>query len=284
MSEEVNGTTDAGAETTAIAQPTSFIGEDGTFTEGWRDNYVPEEVRQDAVFDRVKTIQGMAKSLASAERMVGADKMVKPNDKFGDKDWDSYYRAGGWTGEAIPITEPEGLPEGVWSEDRAKSFSEVFNVLRLSPKQQAGIMEAFNADIANQITNRNNNAETALVELNDALLTEKGNAFAQFKHNGNFAIEKGTAGEPPEFKERIVEKYGADPDLVRLLGNLGGKFNEAGSIPETNMAPTPSDIDAKIQEIYNSDAFSKPLHPEHKQAMANLARLHKEKAQATSQG
>ena len=128
MTEE-NGTTDV-AEAT---QPTSFIGDDGTFTEGWREQYVPEDVRGEAVFDRVKTIQGMAKSLASAERMIGADKMVKPSDKFGDEDWDEYHKAGGWTGEPIKIEAPEGLPEGIWSDDRANMYSEGFNKLRLTP-------------------------------------------------------------------------------------------------------------------------------------------------------
>ena len=284
MSEEngITETTATTAETTATTTagtttPQSFIGEDGTFSEGWRDKYVPEDVRGEAVFDRVKTIQGMAKSLANAERMVGADKIIKPSDKFGDSDWDAYHMAGGWTNEPIPITAPEGLPEGIWSDERAQTFSEGFNKLRLNPKQVAGIMEMYNSDLAQQLTNMNNNSETARDELRTALLAEKGNALAQFQHNGNFAIEKGTKGDE-ELKARIVAKYGDDPDLVRLLGNLGGEFQESGSIPVTAMAPTPADIDKKISDIYNSDAFMKPTHPDHKATMATLARLHREKA------
>jgi len=117
-----------------------------------------------------------------------------------------------------------------------------------------------------------------LAELRDGLLAEKGNAYTQFMHNCDFATEKGIEGETQEFRDRIVEKYRADPDLVRLLGNLGGQFNETGSIAKTSMSDTPADIDTKLSEIYSSEAFMKPMHPGHKQAMANLSRLHKEKA------
>jgi hypothetical protein len=51
-----------------VAEPTStdttettvasFINEDGTFKEGWRD-YVPEEYRNDKVFDRAVSVEGV---------------------------------------------------------------------------------------------------------------------------------------------------------------------------------------------------------------------------------
>lgn len=263
---------------TTTTATTSFIGSDGTFTEGWRDAYVPEDVRKEAVFDRVKNIQGMAKSLASAERMIGSDKIVKPNDKFGDADWDAYYQAGGWNNKPVDIKRPDEVPEELWSQDRAKTYAEGFNKLRLNPKQIAGIMDLYKNNAISELTNMRNNSDTAMAELKSSLLAEKGNAYTQFTHNGNFAIEKGTRGESLEFKERVIAKYGNDPDLVRLLGNIGGQFGESGSIPKASMMPTPSDIDSKIAEIHKSDAFMKPSHPEHKQAMANITRLYSERS------
>ena len=276
MSDE-NGTTDATVDTSTDAQPTSYIGEDGTFAEGWRDKYVPEEVRGEAVFDRVKTIQGMAKSLASAERMIGSDKIVKPSDKFGDDDWDNYYKAGGWTGEPIPIKAPDGLPEGIWSDERAGKFSEGFNKLRLTPKQVNGIMEMYNQDLASQLNDMDNTSDTTMAELKAQLLSKWGNSYSQHEHNSEFALDKGARGDD-ELKQRVVNKFGKDPDFIEIFANLGGEFSESGSIPVKNLAPTPVDIQSKINEIMNSDAFMKPMHPNHKQAMANLARLHKEKA------
>jgi len=238
---------------------------------------VPEDIRGEKIFDRVKTIQGMAKSLANAERLVGADKILKPSDKFGDKEWEDYHRAGGWTGEPIPLKAPDGLPDGIWSEERATKFSDGFNKLKLTPKQVNGIMEIYNADLASQLTDMGNNSETTLAELKSNLLAKWGNAYSQHEHNAEFALSKGSKGDD-ELKQRIVDKYGKDPDFIEVFANLGGEFSESGSIPVSKLSSTPVDIQAKINEIQASEAFNKPMHPDHKQAMANLTRLYREKS------
>ena len=282
MSEET-GTTEAITEqvTTeatpaAVSTPQSYIDGQGNFTDGWLDNYVPEDVRNEAIFGRMKSIQGMTKTLANFERMKGSGTIPQPSDKFGDSDWDDFHRAGGWTGEAIPLTAPEGLPEGVWSDDRATKYSEAFNQLRLNPKQIAGIMELHGTDLAEQMTNLNNSNETSMAELKAGLLSEWGNAYTQKEHLANFTVEKGTKGDV-EFKDRLLQKFGSDPDFIRYNANLGGDFSESGSIPTINQAPTPVDIQGQINEIMNSEAFSNPLHPGHADAMKNKRRLHIEK-------
>ncbi len=278
MSEETTETTAATVSetTTATSTPTSFIDGDGNFTEGWQEKYVPEDIRGDAVIGRVRSIQGVFKSLANFDRMKGTDNIPKPSDRFGDEDWDAFHTAGGWTNEPIKLVAPEGLPEGIWSDDRAKMYSEGFNKLRLNPKQVAGLAELHNADILQQLTDHKNNSETEMTKLKTDLLAEKGNAYTQFEHNGNFAITKGVKGDM-DFQKRVAEKFGNDPDFIRLMGNLGGDFSESGSVPIKQQALTPSDIDKQLADIRSSEAFNKPMHPGHKAAMDNLARLHKEK-------
>ena len=281
MSED--GTTEAAqAEATPaeVSTPQSYIDGEGNFTDGWRDHYVPEDVRDSAIFDRTTSIQGMTKTLAHLERMKGADTMVKPSDKFGDEDWDNFHKAGGWTGEAIQMSSPEGLPDGIWNEDRATGFSEVFNQLRLTPQQQAGIVEAYNADLMQQVNDMGNATETSMTELKANLLSEWGNAYTQKEHLANYTVEKGTGGDA-EFKDRLLQKFGNDPDFIKYNANLGSGFSESGSIPSIKTAPTPADLQTQINNIMNSDAFMKANHPEHRTTMATLARLHREKATTT---
>lgn len=256
-------------------QPTSFIGDDGTFAEGWKEKFIPEESRGDAIFGRIKTIQGLTTQVANLERMKGADTIAKPSDSFGDADWDDFHRAAGWTGEPIPFAAPEGLPEGVWSEERATKFSEKFNELRLSPKQVAGLVEVYNSDLMQQITDIGNNSDTARANLKSELLAEKGNAYTQFEHNGNIAIEKGV--DSPDHKQRVLDKFANDPDFVRMMGNLGANFAEAGGIPAVKMAPTPGDIETKIAETRASDAYNNKTHPGYRAAQDNIKRLYEEK-------
>ena len=272
--ETATGTT---TETTA---PQSFVDDKGNFTEGWENAFLTEDQRANArVSDgRVKSVQGLLDTVINSDKMISGDKILKPSDSFSDTDWDAFYTAGGWTNQEVPIVAPEGLPEGIWSDDRAKKFSEGFNKLRLNPQQQAGIIEMYNADLKEDITNHSNNSETAMAELKAGLVTDWGNAFAQKEHNANFAVEKGTKGDV-EFKERVLQKFGNDPDFIRYNANLGGDFSEAGSIPISNQSATPADLQTKINEIMKSDAFMKATHPDHKATMATIARLHKEKAQ-----
>ena len=56
---ETTATTAETTATTAVetTTPASFIDAEGNVTEGWKEQYVPEEYRTNPVFDRAKTIQ-----------------------------------------------------------------------------------------------------------------------------------------------------------------------------------------------------------------------------------
>jgi hypothetical protein len=281
MSEETTETTtetDTAETTTATTEaPQSFIGSDGTFKEGWKTAYLTEDQRANArvTGGRVTSVQNLLDTVINSDKMISGDKMLKPSESSGDEEWNAYYSAGGWTGEAIPIVAPEGM-EGYWSEDRAGKFAGLFNDLKLNPKQQAGLLEAYNGDYAEQMTNIANGAETSMADLKAGLLSEWGNAYAQKEHLANAAVEKGTKGDL-DFKARILQKFGNDPDFIKYNANIGGDFSESGSIPTVAVDPTPSDIQSKINEIMASDAWAKPMHPEHKATMARLRQLHIEK-------
>ncbi len=266
------------AQTTAeTTQPTSFVADDGTFKDGWREHFLTEDIRDHGTFKdgRIKDVQGLFRSLASAESMIGKDKIARPSESSGDEEWDDFHRAAGWTGEPLPIVAPEGLPEGLWSEERASKFSEAFNKLRLNPTQVAGLVEVYNSDLKGQLVDAGNNADTALATAKAELLAEKGNAYTQFEHNGNIAIDKGVDNR--EHQERLVAKFGKDPDFIRLMGNLGANFSESGGIPVVKMAPTPGDIDTKIAEVRATDAYNSKKHPGYDAAQANVKRLYNEK-------
>ena len=151
----------------------SHIDGEGNFTEGWEQAYLTEDQKGHGrvVGGRIKNVQGLVASLISADKMISGDKMLKPSDSFGDEDWDAFHAAGGWTNEPIELTAPEGLPEGIWSDDRAKMYSEGFNKLRLNPKQVAGLAELHNAHILQQVTNFKNDSETYMANLKEQLVS-----------------------------------------------------------------------------------------------------------------
>ncbi len=283
MSEEPNAAPAAEPAVAPVAEPAaavpqSFIEGDGTFKEGWENAYLTEDQRANSRITggRVTSIQNMFDTVINSDKMISGDKMLRPSDSFGDADWDAFHQAGGWTGEPIPITAPEGI-EDFWGEDRAKKFSGLFNDLRLNPKQVAGLLEAYNADYAQQLTDMTNDGETSAKELKADLMADWGNAYAQKKHNGDFAVNKGSQGDK-EFQARVSSKFGNDPDFIRLMANLGEGFSESGVVPVTKQDLTPNDLQSEINKIMNSDAFMKATHPEHKATMSKLRQLHIEKA------
>ena len=281
MSEETTETTTEAPVTPApatVETPQSFIDDAGNFTEGWETAYLTEDQRANTrvVNGRVTGIGNMLDIIANGDKMIGSDNILKPSESSGEEEWNEYHKAGGWTGEVIPMAAPEGLPDGLWNEDRGTAFSTLFNDLKLSPAQQAGIKEAYNADLMQQVTDHGNNTENAAAELNAGLVSDWGNAFEQKKHLGNAAIEKGI--DSPEHKERLLAKFANDPDFIRFAANIGGKFSESGSMPNVDVSNTPADTMAQINKIHTSDAFLKPMHPENKSTMATLTRLYEENA------
>ena len=267
----------AQTETAETTQPTSFVADDGTFKDGWREHFLTEDIRDHGTFKdgRIKDVQGLFRSLANAESMIGKDKIARPSESSGDEEWDDFHRAAGWTGEPLPIVAPEGLPEGLWSEERASKFSEKFNELRLNPKQVAGLVEVYNSDLMQQITDMGNNSDTAMATTKAELLAEKGNAYTQFIHNGNAAIAK--FADDKGHQDRISDILGNNPDFIRLMGNIGSSVAESGGIPVVKMAPTPGDIDTKIAEVRATEAYNNKRHPEYAAAQANIKRLYEEK-------
>jgi hypothetical protein len=281
--EEVTGTpepitTEVTPDPTPTETPQSFIDNAGNFTKGWETAYLTEDQRANArvTGGRITSVQSMLDTITNSDKMISGDKILKPSESSGDDEWNEYHKAGGWTGEVIPMAAPEGLPDGLWSEERGTAFSALFNDLKLSPAQQAGIVEAYNADLMSQVNNNSMNIETSSKETKAELLAEKGNSYTQFMHNGDFAVEKGM--DDADHKQRVIDKFGKDVDFIRLMGNLGSGMNEAGSVSTAAMAPSPTDMQGQINELMSSPAFMEPMHPEHKTTMATIARLHKEKA------
>ena len=270
-------TTDVSTDTTSTDTQPAFIDTDGNLLEGWREHYVDEGDRGEQVFDRATTLQGVFKSLASSQRMIGKDKIAIPNENSGDDEWAAWNKAHGMPELATDYTFT--LPEGIEPDiDRQKGMSELFHSLGLNQKQVDGLVTL---DLAQQEEVRQTSEsrqETEMLALKEQLLSEWGNAYEQKKHLGNMAIEQGVKGESAEFKARVVEKYGNDPDLIKVLSNLGSKFSEHGIVPSTVIvADTPAQVQEKITELMHSDAYNNKTHANHKNVMAQVQQLFKEK-------
>jgi len=255
MAEET-GQTETSTETETTSAP--LVNADGELREGWRDT-LPEDIRGEKVFDRVSNFEGVMKSLASAEKMIGRDKVPIPTEASTDVEWDAFYVAGGRpeTAADYNFTRPEELPEEQpeehYNQELATAAQELFHKIGLS-KKQANALFAFNNNNAiAQLAKNAQDDKFAMEELKNGLYKDWGNAYEQKKNFGNVAIEEGVRGDE-EFKIRLTQKFGNDPDFIRFAANLGSKFSETGS-PPAAMIPTPGDIQDQINAIEQSPAY-----------------------------
>lgn len=271
------------------APPIPLVNSDGELREGWT-GILDEDLRDESYLKEAKTLQGIARSVVSARAMVGKDKIVKPNEASSEADWDAYYVAGGRPDTAgdYNLTRPDELPEENYNQDLANAAQDLFHKIGLSQKQADALFAFNNNNVIALLAKNAQDSEFAAKTLKDGLYAKWGNAFEQKKHLGNVAVESGTLGDV-EFKDRLLQKFGNDPDFIEYSANLGSKFAEAGS-PDAKMIPTPSDIQARIDEEthkasygldYAKHGFTKA---QHKAQVDLVSRLFQEKVSSTKTG
>lgn len=254
MAEEGNG--EPGTEAPVVTETsTPFISEDGTLNEGWREHYLDETIREEPYFAEVKDVQSICKSVIHARSAVGKDKMVVPTENSSESDWDAAFNALGRPDTAADYNfqRPEEFPEELYSTDLANAAQDMFHKIGLSQKQADTLVTWNLEQTMSAVKEQEATAEMEQTTLVDGLRTDWGPAYDQKKHLGNVAIEQGVNGND-EFKTRLTQKFGNDPDFIRFAANLGTKFAEHGSV-ETAMIPTPGDIDSQIAELMQTAAF-----------------------------
>ncbi|MHC4500351.1 MAG: hypothetical protein ACYS21_14705, partial [Planctomycetota bacterium] len=199
-------------------------------------------------------------------------------------EWDEWHKAGGRpeTPQDYNLTVPADLPEGVYTKERLAEVQEVFHKIGLSKKQGDALMDMDVKATVSALQSQQQAKELAREEAKSKLYQKWGNAYEQRIHFGNVAVNEGASGNQ-EFVQRLIDKYGDDPDFIEFTSNLGAKFTERGSITAANV-PTPSDIEKQINEIIHTDAYTNGKHPGHKQAVQAAAKLFRDKAASTKTG
>lgn len=274
-------------ETTEMATetiPSSMIGEDGNFVKDWHKLLSDETLHEDKTLQTFKNVEGLAKSYVHVRKQVPLDKIAIPNENTTDTEWDNWHTAGGRPPTAVDynIARPEDFPEEHWNADIALAAQDIFHKIGLNPKQVAAITEFNNANILTALKTQNDAVVANRQEINDGLYKDWGAAYEAKKHQGNYAVEKGTGGDE-EFKARLCAKFGDDPDFIRFTSNLGGKFAEHGDIVESQVQ-TPGDIQAEINKEMQTEAYKSGRHPGHKAAVIKVSRLFQEKTKVTPTG
>ena len=268
-------------EAPASETPTMFNAEGG-FTENWTQSLTDTALHDNPTLKSTKSVESLANQLVNAQKITGMDKdrmLVAPNEASSEEEWAAFHKAGGRpeTADDYAFAKPEELSEEYYSPEQAKAAQELMHQLGLSKKQADSLFAFNNNFVIAELAKKTQDAELEATKLQDGLYADWGNAFEQKKHLGNKAIEEGTAGNV-EFKTRLTEKFGNDPDFIRFTANLGGKFSEGGS-PNIPLIPTTGDIQNQIDEAmahkshgadYKAHGFTKAQHESQVEKVSQL--------------
>jgi hypothetical protein len=289
MTEEGQAEASETTETTEAPQgtqkeTTGFVNADGSLVEGWQTRLSDSTLHEDKTLASFKTFEALAKSMVHVRRQVPMDKIAVPGKNSTDAEWDEWYKAGGRpeTPQDYNLNIPDDAPEGMYTKKGLAEWQELFHKLGLSKKQAKVLFETDKAKALAVLQTRQQAEELAQSEAKNKLFQLWGNAYEQRIHFGNAAVEKGTGGNE-EFRTRLCEKYGNDPDFIEFTSNLGAQFVERGSIAAANI-PTPGDIDRQIQEEMHQDSYTNRNHPGHKQQVDYVAKLFRDRAASTKTG
>ena len=242
-----------------------YFGTDGTLKEGWT-NTLSEDIRDEKSLMSYKTIQDLAKSNVMTKKMVGKNTMAVPSETSTESEWEEYYKAGGRPetvedyGLAAPKDFPAEFVDQMFPADRMSKWQERFFKSGVSKKAADNIIAEFGDDMLADIQALQQEQETQNAKLLGDLSTEWGAAMEQKKHLGNIAVEEGTLGDI-DFKTRLTEKFGNDPDFIRYSSNLGGKFAE-GKSPDLTNVPTPADHQDAIDALMADPLYTSGTAPQ----------------------
>ena len=242
-----------------VTEPIHF-NSDGTFGDDWQST-LPEGYREEKSLSTVRDAKILARMFVDTKRMVGKDMMEIPTDASSEETWDAFHKAGGKPETvadynlAAPTEFPTELLETAFPKARLEAWQERFFKAGISKKAADQFIAHFAQDMLADMQTAKMASEQQESELVSGLSTDWGAAFDQKIHLGNLAIVEGT-GDNAEFKARVVAKVQKDPDLTRLLANLGGKFAE-GKPPGFGTVPTPGDYQKQIDEIRANPLYLK---------------------------
>ena len=295
MAEETTAVETATTEATTTTEPATtepiHFNSDGTFGENWQGQ-LDEGLREDNSLKTFKNVNDLAKSFVNTKSMVGKNTMEVPTDASSELVWDTFHKAGGRpdTVDDYNLKAPEDFPEEaldkVFPAERLKAWQERFFKSGISKKAADRFIADFAQDMLTDLQAMKQAEEQQMSELVSGLATDWGAAMEQKKHLGNIAMNEaasvmkdGVEVVNEEFKARLVQKAGNDPDIIRAFANLGAKFSE-GKSPDFTAVPTPSDIQTQIDEITSKPLYLNGTHKE-RMALANQVMALREKMKST---
>lgn len=209
------------------------------------------DLGKDPSLQMFKDPSALAKSWVSAQKMIGADKIVIPGKEATDEDWENLYNKLGRpkTADEYKFSMPEGVKE---DENMSKAFKALAHKAGLSPKQAQAIVEWDAKNKLEQAKNYEANQNNTLKQSLDAYKQELGGE-EKFKATVDKARVAVRALADDGFKAYLRDSgMGSSPQAISFFAKLADmmgedKIRDGTGVPFTN--EDPANIQAQITDL-----------------------------------
>jgi len=229
--------------------------------------HIPEELKEEKMWENVKDVPGLLKSYAHAQKSLGGSIKV-PSAEAGDDEWSEFYgklgRPEGPDDYKIEWPELEGA---TWDEDLQTGFKALAHKIGLTPAQVTSLVE-FEGGRMGEVADKGAKGRK---EAEEALQTEWG---GNFTRNVAYAQRAVSHLGGLELKKVMDESgLGNHPVIAKAMYRIGKMMVEDGIIPgEVQGAVTKEQALAEISKVM-ADA-GHVYHKGDKDAVAEMSKLH----------
>jgi hypothetical protein len=287
-----NGDPNAGGGGSLLAGGDKGGGASGG-TPDWRSS-LPEDIRNEAVFASVKAKDAgealgiIGKSYVHAQRMVGAEKILRPRDNWTPEQWREWNKSVGVPETHDKYTIPEvKLAEGLTLvPEKMENFKKVFHDAGLRPDQVQKVMKAYLEDVNGEFTGKQTAASTARAQAEQELKTEYGDKYDAKLDVARSVLKK--FGSDTLLQKLESSGLANDPEVVRMFAKLGEGMLEdrAGGSGDGLILQTSTQALQEINALKGDKEFQSALsnrtNPGHKAAVDKWYQLHQQAAASKS--
>jgi hypothetical protein len=239
---------------------------------------LPEDLRGEASLSQIKTIPDLAKSYVNAQKLIGAEKIAKPQKNWKPEQWNEFYNNLGRPQDITGYTfKPENLPPDMGvNDEKLGEARKVLHEAGLSDSQATKVLKYYFESATKNYQDGVRDSENKKVAAISQLKTDWGDKF-DTKLNLAQSVVKKFGGE--EIKE-FLEKHGNDPQVIKLFSSIGESMLEDSAEGAGNdlMVGDPAQAQAEINTLKSDkefmEAFLTKNHPGHKVAVERWSVLH----------
>lgn len=237
---------------------------------GWQDS-LSDDLKDNETLKGVTTVSGMAKMLASAESMVGKDKVVIPGEDATDEERNVFYTKMGRPEKDTDyeLTQPEGIK---FDDDTVTAFRTVAHKMGLSAIHAKQLFDWHTGLVVEGAKATDLKRKEDLRTVEETLRKDWGDAYDQKK---GLALRAIRTFADDDSVAALEEGLGNDPRMVKLFNKIGETITESklkGDVP----VYTPSENKDAINKIMGDlkHPYHDKKHPGHKAAVEYVAKLY----------